>query len=381
MSDLKPTGIQAGVIRRVGIPLPYNFNEKGDTPSALLAARQEYIRSLGTLFNLDRLRDGITWVETQPTSLYNYPRVELRPIQKASGLAVEIDPTLEGKSLGDLKYHGPLILKDVQPYGQTKLSRYKIAGLSGVPEEKSKLDEPISLGKLIEGTECLKETINDKTPVVKVVGFLPIAENGQFKTEFLPTVLGDDGGNILTVLISEDTLKLPHIVSRYYTQLHKIKDVDEQQKSFSWQADFIPDLSEIERLLLPSKAGQMVIISIPLVDEEKRKAQALGDLYRGLGNYVPDFRGGDEGGFMMKGGGGLRGGSGFKGPSIGGVSIGEGSERKVEYKKCGDVYVDLSRKPIIYHLKLFGVKPGDAEVLTREQIVSMADSIASHETV
>ncbi len=243
-----------------------------------------------------------------------------------------------------------------------------------MPEEKEMFQQPRSLIEIIEGMG-LKEALPDKTAVVEAIALLPIAPNREFATEFNPHIRFDtlDHSFYQVMVVNQD--KLSAYARLTQGNRRDIQDIDESQKMYNWKADFVPDLSDIEQLMLPDSRGHMILIATPV--EKPKPLFDLGKSGYGGGRY-------DLGDELMKGGP-MRGSTmsfspGYltQGHSVGDISIGRGSETGQGGLYEGELLHSRNGNPTIFHLRFLGIKPEQARLLRSADLEALANSISNY---
>ena len=127
-----------------------------------------------------------------------------------------------------------------------------------------------------------------------------------------------------------------------------------------WQAEFVPSMSDIEKLMLPSSVGHMVIVARPVEDPNKSRIDLYGSIGEDFGKGSR-FLGPSRGGFSFGGGDAI-----MKGGTIGSASISSGSVHGRAREHTGEVRDSHEGKPIIYHLRTLMFRedhPMDPEIL------------------
>ncbi|MBI2143759.1 hypothetical protein HYU17_01240 [Candidatus Woesearchaeota archaeon] len=336
----------------------------------------DFVSALQAVLDLrDSYPNDVKWVGVKPNSFDSTSpsSFELTISPSHPNLAVALHPKADGKPItGYYTYHAPIILTDVQRWGLVadSLGRYAVDRWSGVPEEREVFQKQRSLSEII-GTLGISESVTDATPVVEVAVLLPIAPNMEFATEFVPTIAFSPSqhSHYKVLVISQNMLSAYFALTggRLTTE---IKDINSQQKMFNWSADSVPDLSALEKLLLHSSAGHMVLIATPV--EAPRSILSSYDL--------PEFgSGGDRYlGGQMKGSPTLYGGSPTRGVSISAARIGRGSEAGQGSLYGGQLATSQKGGSAIYHLRVFCVKPDEAINLTAGQLTGLAKSVSVH---
>ncbi|MBI2522946.1 hypothetical protein HYW19_01005 [Candidatus Woesearchaeota archaeon] len=335
-----------------------------------------FIDALQAAYDLHEIEpDGVRWasIDAKLVDMGFPPSVEIEVAKDHPSLAVALYPMVDGKSVtGSDVYHAPMLLRDVQRWGFVRegLGEYSLTGWTGVPEEKEMFQQTRSLTEIIEKLQLAKD-IPETTSVVEAVALLPIAPNGEFLTEFAPNVRFGSFGNhshYRVAVITQD--KLSAYVALTEGSRRDIKDMDENQKMYNWKAEFVPDLSDFQKLLLPDSSGHMVLIATPY--EKPRPKFDLGD----YGFRSRDTLGGD----VMRGGPTLSYyGGPTKGMSVGDVSIGRGSEAGSGRLHEGPLESSLTGNPVIYHLRFFGVKPDQARALNGQMLGTLGSSLSNYE--
>ena len=137
---------------------------------------------------------------------------------------------------------------------------------------------------------------------------------------------------------------------------------------YNWQALFVPDMSDIEQLMVPTSAGHMILIAEP-VEEPKPKWD--------FGAY--------NSGDTLSMGGGLKGGGGFsfgggmtRGATIGGVSILPGSYAGQGSLHEGGLGRARTGTLTIYHIRFLGVKPDVARNLNVEGLTALGKTLDTY---
>ena len=332
-----------------------------------------FVDTLQAIFNLHQTNPQDTkWVGVTQTSFETTfpPSVVLDIAKDHPMLAITLQPIVDGRQIGGYgEYNAPLLLKDVQRWGLVadSFGKYAIAGLSGVAEERELFQQPKSLSEIIELTD-IKTAITNGTPVIEAVALLPIAENHEFTTEFVPTIKLNPLAHThyKISVVNQDRFNVYSVLTQGSTSV-PVKDIGQDKKLFTWKADRVPELSILEKLLLPSQAGHMIIMVTPV--EAPFKSYEIG----------PDFN--------ASRGDGLKGGADnrflgigvqTRGMSVGDVRIGRGSAAGQGSLYQGNVKSSAAGIPVIYHLRFLGMKPYQAESITGEQLSALGKSVSNH---
>jgi len=342
--------------------------EKVSTPGYV-----PFIGALQAAYDLHEIEpEHVKWasIDAKLVDMGFPPSIEIEIAKDHPRLAVALYSMVDGNSVtGSDVYHAPMLLRDVQRWGLVKndLGKYPINGWSGRSEEEAEFPQQKSLTEIIETLDLAKD-IPDATAVVEAVALLPIAQNGEFSTEFNPNIRFDslDHSHYKVTVIAQDRISA-------YNQLtggsrRDIKDIGANQQMYNWKADFVPDLSDFQRLLIPDSSGHMVLIVIPY---EKPNTDYI---IRDYGFRSRDTLGGD----FMRGGDKLFYGGATKGMSVGDISIGRGSEAGRGSLHEGELGKSLTGNPVIYHLRFFGVKPDQTRALNGPMLDSLGSSLSGY---
>ncbi|MDX1920530.1 MAG: hypothetical protein SFU25_07355 [Candidatus Caenarcaniphilales bacterium] len=316
-----------------------------------------FIDCLELAYNLPKVPvEDLKWIDIKPLlTTFSSPKIEVEVAKNTPALAISLKPYNQGASIlkgSSNTYHAPLLVRDVSRWGDEKegsLGIYEIRRRSGVEESQQILDEPINLSSIIQRIEA----ITDKTPVVKVVTFLPVAPSGEFETQFTPTIDLDIFGHkyykLLT--IQEDRLSSYQLLTAGKMSLDLKEavynpDDPKQPNLFDIKADAVPDLSSIDKLFLPKEqTGQMIIIAEPYADPTPKFNSF------DFGNDRGYSKGG--GSFMLGGGGGLRS------ASLSNARLSRGGQAGSGSLYDGELGSSRDGNPVIFHVQFICVKPGD----------------------
>ncbi|MBI4895304.1 MAG: hypothetical protein HY831_02300 [Candidatus Aenigmarchaeota archaeon] len=362
----------------MAVQLKLDEKRSEESPSYL-----EFMDSLQTTYELQYMNpNDLNWVGIEDKnrmggSVYLPPTSKLTIAGDHPTLSVSLYPMVEGKSVTGVNiYQAAMLMRDVRPWSTVgdNLGGYRINGWSGRPEEESMFDQPKTLRHIIETLEGLKDGIKPDTDVVEAVVFLPVAHNGEFETEFNPyigyDILGDHNNYRITV-VAEDKLSA---YCRLTDGMHmQVKEIGQDQTTYNWKARYVPDLSAIEQLFLPSSTGHMILIAVPY---EKPRPKI--DIFRDFGHGRPY-----EDSFGV---GPMRGGGDFlgvqtKSASIGTASIGRGTASGKGSLYQGELSQSKNGNPVIYHLRFLCVKPDQASQLTPEVLDELGKTLSNHESV
>ena len=277
-----------------------------------------FVSDLQTVYNLHAMDPStLKWVEIKEGVMPElYPPILVLDIaQNTPQLAVNLHPQNEnGDITGTVTYQAPLLMRDVGRWGLSDLRNHMITQWRGLLEQHTffKKKDSYTLREFLDG---IVEGLNDSVPIVQMVALLPISADRSYKTEFSPEIrfAASAHSHYKVAVIMEGAASAYSALTR--GSRREIKDIDQHQNHYNWKADFIADLSDIERLMLPSSAGHMVLIAEPV--EEVRPQ--LPDFGGGHMDFGDQFRGGS---YDLKS---LSLGGVTRGASIGGVSISQGT--------------------------------------------------------
>ncbi len=321
----------------------------------------QFHHDLETTINLHTLSpDQLKWVAMQPgTMLELYPPKCVIDIGTESPqLAVNLHPTLNGHPVtGNLTYQAPLLLRDVGRWKGNDLRDYKVSKWRGVPNEKMLFTKKPSY-PLHEFLDGLVQGLEESTPVVEIVAFLPMSPDGSYVTEFTPEIsfglLGH--GHYIVSTVAQDGMNALRLLTQGRSV--EVQDVDKDKQLYLWKAEMLADLSDMEALMVPSTAGHMILIAQPI--EAPEASFRIRDDDSGI-----NFRGGSFGGLPTR----------SLGASIGDVSLSQGSRTGQASSYTGDLTASRKGRTTIYHIKYFGVRPEHAQSLTREQLQRAANTL------
>ena len=303
-----------------------------------------FIDALAATYGLKDVRpEELRWADVKSTtSIYLPPRFQVSIADRLPAFATAL-VALDGDNVVSSPHYAPLFFRDVAPLSMSEdLRKYVITKKRGVLKEQDEvLKEPETLETLIGKFRSQGYNLPTTTNVVEMLSVLPIAPNGEFKTEFYPTV---------DIPLSRGDFSFPHIVQdeRMYAALISslgkldLLDLRQDNTTHRFKAEYVPTMDSIERLFVPDSAGHMVVLALPV--NVKR-------------DYGEIFSMGNEYGFgsgMMRGGGYTLGTT--RSAEIGRLNIGKGSKTDVKTREA-DVSPDPSRVGAIYHIVFIGMKP------------------------
>lgn len=314
--------------------------------------------------------ENIKWVslDTKIAEVDSPPKIAVDVAQDHPQLAIGLFPTVEDKSVtGEEVYLSPVLLKDVRRWKEVSedLGRYEATGWSGRPGPNAMFEQPRSLIEMLEAIGA-EDQITETTAVVEAIALLPIAPNGEFATEFCPQLIFNpsDHKHYRVSIISQDRLNAYARLSEGLDIL-TIKDMDENQTMFHWKAEFVPDMSDFEKLMSPGSRGHMILVATPY--EKPKPLFDPGVLYsRGLHSF------------------GFGDTLSFKGPSLsrsvsaGDVDIGRGSESGKGSLYHGQLNSTEKGNATIYHLRFIGVKPEHTKELTASMLDQLGGSLSGY---
>ncbi len=351
---------------------------------------EQFIESLWAAYNLCTMDpSNVKWASFQADrpGEKGVPVIEAAVSDKYPSLSVHLDPRHGNDIVTADTFHAPIMVSDVLRWGlvEHSLGKYEIKGKSGMPPGKEMLDEPRTLKDVIEnvGNEegiDFSKSVKDDTPVVEAVAVLPAAQGGEFDTNFIPVLnVGIHGGTYISLVFHEDRQNRWRQMNTHEHEI-QIMYVDNDREMHSWSTDYVPSMSDMERLILPSSVGHMVIVAAQY--EEPRKRESRGFRSRGADSFGGGFRGGEFGsskGFDF--GGDLKMYSMAAAPApksaeVGDMKIGKGADHGE-----GELFkgkLELKPKAIIYHLRVVGIKPGEAQNFTPEQLDSVAQTLSNY---
>ncbi len=329
------------------------------------AGYSEFIGSLQAACNLHELSPSdLKWVGAEPVQPYRYipPNFSINVAKDTPQLSVNLHPIKAGKYIGGepFVYSAPMLLKDVERWGMSDLRKFKVERLRGVSEAKTSFQKKQSypldefLSRIVQ--------VDASTPVVEAVAFLPIAPNGEYVTEFAPKVsFGSfDHGHYKVAFLMEGGFSIYSALTQ--GEGMEVKSVNEHQEMHYWQADFVPDLSDLEKLMVRDSRGHMILIAEPV-----EVPKPLFDTSYGLGDLI-----GGSDSFRSLSFGPTRG------VSIGDVSVSEGSHAGQGSLHEGELLASKRGNKVIYHIKFLGVKPDAAKALDKAGLDGLAKSLGNY---
>ncbi len=330
-----------------------------------------FVDSLQAVVNLHDIKpESVEWA-TADASLAVYgtpPRFYVGIGEGAPKLSVALKPKAGGTEvIGAHIYNAPLLVRDVHRWGLVKdtLGQYILRGWRGVPEEKEMFQRERTLDYVI--SSMFGDAITNETAVIRVAALLPVAQNGEYSTEFVPR-LEINGHNFYSIaLISADRLSAYFQMTNGQTAID-LRDMDEGMKMYDWRADHIPDLSSLEKAMLSGQEGQMVLIAKPVENpfkqffdslslERERDSLELGMYGRGLDRSPELFLSGPP-----------------KGMTVGDARISRGTEAGLGSLYRGSVEASRSGTPAIYNIRFFTVKPEHAAGITVDALNTIGSS-------
>ncbi len=334
---------------------------------------EQFVADVETTYNLRQIpiRD-VKWADIPAnqfgTSVLTYPpRVVVAPVRGAPSLSINLHPTRDGKPVTPNNCYGAaMMFREVERLGDSKLRTYEFRKLRGTTEEKSILPQTRSLRGIISQTSKLPDT----TPVVHVLALLPQSNDGSYNTEFAPYISFDSGHSHYEVMFAvADSLSVFGALTNGMPR--EILDVDKDQNTSLWKADFVPDMGDLEKLMLPSSHGHMILIAKPVKDPTKMFDidKYLSEHGGSWGSRGSNTFGGGE--FLMKGGS-------SKGVTIGAADISAGTKVGKGTLHEGELEDSREGRAVIYHIKTLMVKRDtnlDSEGLGR--LVNTMDNYVS----
>lgn len=264
-------------------------------------------------------------------------------------------------------------MRDVNRWGLQKerdLGTYVLNGYLGVAEEQSMFKQSRQLREIVEIDPALKDAVKDSTPIVEMVALLPIASRGEFETQFVPRISFDfaDGHTHYKIItISADRMSAYHALAMGRNLDLEFTDGSKDKKRpalSNWKAEFVPDLSELEQMLLPSSKGHMILIATP-IEPQRDQADFLKELW------------GSQGGNDTLKGPASYGSGATRGASVGDVSIGQGSRVGSGSVYEGELRQSLRGTTTIFHVRYFGVKPDQAAGMDLETLQRIAQTLGT----
>lgn len=348
---------------------------------------QAFRNVLGLTYNFNNLNPGnIKWADTSQALIQYPPIPKIKHNTNSGSVSIRLDPTdpeKPGESIAGHLHYAATWVRDVQPLSLLpNLRKYIVRGMTGVPEPQSIFEKDKTLEELLKDSDFIPAgfRLDDTTPVVESLVMLPFAENREFITEFAPNITA--GKRSQFILINADKLSLPNIIydGGASGPFLKREGAGTGSKKVNWKADRIPDLSDIEKLLLPSSAGHMILIEIPVKDKQQEiDLSYLLNRDYGFGGDNLKSMGGFGGGFATRSGGLMLGGSTkSSGGTVSGVSISGGSTRKDNTARTDEEFTyDPTRQPIIYHFNFVGFKPSQVDKVNAGLIESLVSNIGN----
>src|SRR3989338_1843953 len=161
-------------------------------------AHVKFVEGLNVLFGLQSVSPGnLRWVDDADKKLEDLgyaPRPQVSVREDLPGLSIPIIATDNGTEVGS--FYAPLLMTDVRPLmHETDLLKFPVRRRMGVEGDEGIIrDGPWTLGGIMHDYETGKDFGYKRvreTPLVEVVGFVPIAEGGEFGTEFAVEMSSD----------------------------------------------------------------------------------------------------------------------------------------------------------------------------------------------
>ena len=288
----------------------------------------EEIRWNTDLLHPEDLRSGFYYAGIRPSA--EFPEISNRVFC--------VGP--DGKALSS--HLGAPILMSYNEQKLDRLSNYKIRKVQG---EETK--EPFDVSKLFD---ILK--IPGNTPVYETAFFLPVPlEDAGYETHFFP-MLTSSGGAANYMIVEDNLIPVGQISDRGHGR--KLMSIDKDNKQHYIKAKYTPDAIRDGKIVLPQYEGRIIIISMPVVVENKAF-----ELYRNS-----DFRNFQETERQPRMS--IYATRSFK-ADVNTVSLETGMESnhrstEVEAKK------DVMRPPVIYDIRCLGVRRTNANQYTPEAL-------------
>lgn len=335
---------------------------------------QRFMDSLDGVFKLHSMSPRqMKWIDVVPSSIAvsSPPEVIINPAKNFPQLSIALHPHVDEKDVtGFRTYQAPLMVRDIQRFGTAKetLKKYKLSGWRGAPAERAeKFDEAISLGKVLEHSEDL---VKDDTPIVEVIALLPFGANNDYTLEFVPQIrFGRNDWDCYEVstFIQDQVSSVTRLTEG--SSIREIKDGRfitennaERVKDAKWQADMVPELSDVEQLLLPSQNGHMFLLAKPIESKDPYK-KILSTPITYVESYEP-----------MRSFGPAKSMS----PTISETSISRGREDAGSGGLFeGELKPSSNGNTVLYHIRFIGVKPGETKLLGVEELTKIGKSLDS----
>jgi len=328
-----------------------------------------FIGDLQTLYNLHELNPNqLKWVGMNNRDVsFQTPNIILEVEDNTPQLAVNLYPMRDvTKVTGDVSYHAPILLSAVDRWGSSNLQQHKITRYRSVSDSDTffKHQDSYPLSKFLEG---IVEGVDDTTPVAESIALLPISPDGSYQTEFCPEIRTKEGEHRkyqIYVIMEGGFSAYPALALGSNRDIY---DIDKDQNTHRWKADFIADMSDLEQLMLPSSVGHLVLIATPIEEESKPDIEKyLDDQFK----YDPNDNGGSNN---------FNFGSQSRGARIGGVSISQGTQTGQGRIYKGELSSSSKGNPIIHHIRFLGVKPDVARGLGVPGLDSLTGAISSYD--
>lgn len=355
--------------------------EKVALPRQNATAPVSFIDALETLLNVQDIEPtDIKWagIEKDSVALDIPPIMSIEPGIDHPHLAIALFPKGENEHLLPLLpvYYAPLLVNDVQRWGTASktLGKYELTGLMGAAEEKSMFSTPQTLKGIID--MLLTDDITDTTAVVEAVALLPLVP--ECATEFAPEIRFKEGHRYYKVsLVFQDKLNIYAPLTDGKRSL--IQNIQQDKSLHLLKPEFVPELDDLEQLMLPSSRGHMIVIAVPY-----EKPSSFFDFGKSLDDWKKGNSLGDNFrlGYSRSGYSETRGFSGScfmsKGVTVGEVSIGQGSKTGKGSVYTGTLEQSSKGHPVIYHIRFLGVKPDQVANLTAEKLNGLGAALSNY---
>lgn len=290
----------------------------------------------------------------EPLNPSLYPPEHSKQYEHSPNVSVRLCPTVDGNLIGikkndtykksPLPMLAPLLVNlNSGNWGSRQDIRgHLINGYYGQPKGISEFfDKPLTLEEVVSDDprkdlvgRCppLSKLINERTPIIDLAAFCPIAPNGEYVTQCVPKISSDEH---LFVMINQDKLVYRRPQKGNNLELTNSQEVDSsgREKKYLWEVTPKSKQDRMFQSIMPSSSGQIIILAIP---RELTQVEKLFESAVPIGGDVPEEQ--------------------PQGQNIGQTFLSQGTESGSTGVYKGQIVLQEEQPATIYRINIFGVE-------------------------